>query len=220
MEMLEWHRYSKGTIALMFAQADARRTDQGFATKAMASLASIFEGSENPDPGAVAVALETEAADSQAYLVVMNDNMGFSFTLLHHLQRLKCKIQPGDPIINRVVAFEGDIWPQGPTPNVVVFDKAKDTMFRRLFLPPVRLPETLRQYSARANGNNQNNTFVVDLAVTERVTGPVTQVIPIPIEWAPMFVDGPILGQPSAGYLTCLNPLTRTTASTFIPSQR
>ena len=60
-----------------------------------------------------------------------------------------------------MVAFEGDIRPQGPTPNVVVFDEAKDTMFRRLFLPPVRLPETLRQYSARANGNDQNNTFVV-----------------------------------------------------------
>ena len=152
MEMLEWHRYSKGTIALMFAQADARRTDQGFATKAMASLASIFEGSENPDPGAVAATLETKAANSQAYLVVMNDDLGF--TLLHHLQWLKCEIRPGDPIINRVVAFEGDIQPQGPTPNIVVFDKVEDTMFRRLFLPQVRLQETLRLYSLRANGND------------------------------------------------------------------
>jgi hypothetical protein len=192
MEALEQRRYSKGTVALVFAQAEARRTNQGFATKAMASLASIFEGSENPDPGAVAAALETEASNSQAYLVLMNDNVGF--TLLHHLQRLKCEIRPGDPIINRVVAFEGDIWPQGPTPNVVVFDEVKDIMFRRLFLPPVRLPETLHQYSVRVNGNNQNNTFVVDPAVTERVTGPVTQVIPIPMEWTPMFVDGPNFG--------------------------
>jgi hypothetical protein len=75
---------------LVFAQAQARRTGQGFATKAMASLASIFEGSKNPDPGAVAAALETGAANSQAYLVVMNDDMGF--TLLHHLQQLKCEI--------------------------------------------------------------------------------------------------------------------------------
>ncbi len=122
----------------------------------------------------------------------MNDDMGF--TLLHHLQQLKCKLRPGDPIINRVVAFEGGIWPQGPTPNVVVFDEAKDTMFRSLFLPLVHLPETLHRYSARANGNDQNNTFVINPAVTERVTGPVTRVIPIPMEWAPMFVDGPNFG--------------------------
>jgi hypothetical protein len=218
MESLERCRYSKGTVASVFAQAKARRTNQGFATKVMASLASICEGSKNPDPGAVAAALETEAANSWAFLVVMNDDMGF--TLLHHLQRLKCKIRPRDPIIDRVVAFEGDIRPQGPTPNVVVFDEAKETMFRRLFLPPVRLPETLCRYSARANGNDQNNTFVVDPAVTERVTGPVTQVIPIPMEWAPRCSSmGPILRQPSAGYLTCLTPLMRTTVLTFIPSQ-
>ena len=90
MEALERRRYSKGTVASVFAQAEARRTNQGFATKAMVSLTSIFEGSENPDPGAVAAALETEAANSRAYLVVMNDNV--SFTLLHHLQRLKCEL--------------------------------------------------------------------------------------------------------------------------------
>ena len=90
MDKLVHRRYSEGTVALVFAQAKARCTNQGFATKAMASLASIFEGSENPDPGAVAAALETEAANSRAYLVVMNDDVGF--TLRHHLQQLKCKI--------------------------------------------------------------------------------------------------------------------------------
>ena len=169
IDVLERRRYSKGTIALVFAQAEARRTDQGFATKAMASLPSIFERSENPDPGAVAAALETEAANSRAYLVVMNDNVGF--TLLHHLQRLKCEIRPGDPIIKRVVAFEGDIRPQGPTPNVVVFDEVKNTMFWHLFLPQVRLQETLHRYSSGANGNDQNNMVMVNPAVTERVGG-------------------------------------------------
>ena len=64
IDALEWRWYSKGTVALVFAQAKARRTNQGFATKAMASLASIFEGSKNPDLGAVAAALEMEAANS------------------------------------------------------------------------------------------------------------------------------------------------------------
>jgi hypothetical protein len=32
---------------------------------------------------------------------------------------------------------------------------------------------------------------VVDLEITARVTGAVTRMIPIPIEWASMFVDGP-----------------------------
>ena len=67
----------------------------------------------------------------------MNAEVGF--TLLHHLQRMDQEIWPGDPIANRIVAFEGDIHPQGFTPNVVVFNEAKDTLFQRFNLPSAQL---------------------------------------------------------------------------------
>ena len=99
----------------------------------MASIAAIFEGGENPDPCTMAATLETDAANSQAYLIVMNNNVGF--TLLHHLQRLDCKTWPGYLIVNRIAASEDDIQPQWPTPNVVVFEQTEDTLFWRLYLP-------------------------------------------------------------------------------------
>ncbi len=92
------------------------------------------------------------------------------------------------------MVFKGDIRPQGPTPNIVVFNKAKDTLFQRFNLPRARLVETNARYSSRTNGNDQSHTFVVDPLVTARVTGAVTRMIPIPMEWAPMFVDGPNFG--------------------------
>ena len=42
--------------------------------------------------------------------------------------------------------------------------------------------------------SDQLPTFVVDPSITTRVTGAVTRLIPIPLEWAPMFLDGPTFG--------------------------
>jgi hypothetical protein len=82
----------------------------------------------------------------------------------------------------------------GTTPNVAVFNEAKDTLFQRFNLPRAPVAETNARYSSQANGNNQSHTFVVDPLVTARVTGAVTRMIPIPMEWVPMFVDGPNFG--------------------------
>ncbi len=130
MDALEHRMYSKGTVALVFARTvtQARLAGKTFGDDAVAAMGAIFEGSENPNPCAVAAVLELDAVSARAYLVVMNGEVGF--TLLHHLQQVDREIWPGDPIANQIVAFEGDIRPQGPTPNVVVFNEAKDTLFQ------------------------------------------------------------------------------------------
>jgi hypothetical protein len=195
MDALEHHMHSKGTMALVFACTvpQARLARKFFGEDAIAAIAAIFDGSENPDPCAVTAALEPDAASARAYLVVMNGEVGFTL-LLHHLQQVVDReIQPGDMIANQIVAFEGDIRPQGPTPNVVVFNEAEDTLFQRFNLPLACLVETNTRYSSQANGNDHSHMFVVD-PVTARVTGAVTWLIPIPMEWAPMFVDGPNFG--------------------------
>ena len=75
-----------------------------------------------------------------------------------------------------------------------MFNKAEDTLFQRFNLPLARLVETHKWYHLQANGNDQNNTFLVDPSVTVKATGAVTRLIPIPLEWAPMFIDGPNFG--------------------------
>ena len=75
-----------------------------------------------------------------------------------------------------------------------MFTEAEDTLFKRFHLPTARLAETHARYRSRADGNDQFSTFVVDLLITTQVTGAVTRLIPIPLEWAPMFLDGPAFG--------------------------
>ena len=194
MDALEHLMYSEGTVASVFACtiSQAHLASKTPGEDALAAMDDIFHGDEEPDPGAVTAAMQPDAASARAYLVVMNGDV--VFTLLYHLQRMDQDIRPGDPIANQIVAFEGDIRPQGPSPNVAVFNQAEDTLFLWFNLTPACLSETHKYYSSRAKGNDQNNTFVVDPSITVKVTGAVTRLIPIPLEWAPMFLDRPNFG--------------------------
>ena len=190
MDALEYQVCTMGTVASVFARTITQsQLTKKIGADVLAAMEDIFQGNENPDPGAVTKALQPETARAWAYLVVVNLEVGF--TLLHHLQRMDQEIQPGDPIVNRIVAFEGDIRPQGFTPNVVVFNKAEDTLFQRFNLPSANLVGNEQWYSSQANGNDRKNTFLVDPAITVKANGAVTRLIPIPLEWAPMFIDGP-----------------------------
>ena len=194
MNVLEHRMFSEGTVASVFARtiAQAHRARKTLGANALEAMEDIFRGDADAHPGAVTAALEPNAAKARVYLVVMNGDVGF--TLLHHVQRMDQEIRPTDPIVNRIVAFAGDIRAQGPSPNVVVFDEEEGTLFQRFDLPAARLMETHDWYSSRANGNDQNNTFVVDPAIPVKVGGAVTRLIPIPLEWASMFLDGPNFG--------------------------
>jgi len=218
MDALEQRMYSEGTVASVFVArmvTHAKLAGNPFGAEAIAAMASIFKGNDNPDTSAVAAALEPSAASTQAYLVVMNNDVGFS--VLHHLQQMDQEICPGDPIIDHIVAFEGDIRPQGPTPNVVVFTEAEDTLFKRFHLPTARLAETHAQYRSRADGNDQLPTFVVDPSITTRVTGAVTRLIPISLEWAPMFLDGPTFGMAFRRMFDLLDSLDEEDRNELLP---
>jgi hypothetical protein len=138
MDALERRMYSTGTVASVFVHTitQSRLTKKSLGAEALTAMKDIFHGNENPDPGAVTAALQPDTASARACLVVMNAEVGF--TLLHKLQNMDQEIWPGDPIANRIVAFEGDICPQGFTPNIVVFNEAEDTLFQRFNLHCVR----------------------------------------------------------------------------------
>jgi hypothetical protein len=129
----------------------------GFFEDFNAAIADISHGDENPDPVALTTALEQDASEGLAYLVVMNNNVGF--TLLHNLQCMDRKIWLGDPIRSKVVAFGGDIWPGNATPNIFVFDKDKKNLFMRVHLPPAPLLQTIEKYKP-ALCNEQIYAFV------------------------------------------------------------
>ena len=194
MNALEHRSLSEGTVASVLARtiSQAHRAGKTLGADALEAMEDIFQGDADANPGSVAAALEPNAAKARVYLVVLNGDVGF--TLLHHVQRLDQEIWPTDPIANRIVAFAGDIRAQGPTPNVVVFDEEEDTLFQRFDLPAARLMETHDWYRSTANGNDQNNTFVVNPSISVKVGGAVTRLIPIPLEWASMFLDGPNFG--------------------------
>ena len=80
MDTLEQRMYSKGTVASVFARTvtHARLAENPFGAEAIAAMAAIFKGNDTPDTSAVAAALEPSAARTWAYLVVMNDDVGFS----------------------------------------------------------------------------------------------------------------------------------------------
>ena len=206
MDTLEHCMFLEGTVASVFAHtiAQAHLARKTLGVDALEAMEDIFHGDVEADPGAVTAALEPNAARARVYLVIMNGDVGF--TLLHHVQQMDQEIRPGDPITNKIVAFERDIRPLGPTPNVVVFEEAEDTLFQRINLPPARLKKTHDWYHSTANGSDQNNTFVVDPSISVKAAGVVTGLIPIPLEWASMFLDGPNFGTTVA---RCLISLTR-----------
>jgi hypothetical protein len=107
MEELQQCMYMEGSVALVFAQQvmKERLVSQDSGHKFARTLSDIFRGSNNPDPGTVEAALG--ASEAQAYLVMMNDDQGF--TLVHHLARLDRELCPSNPIVNKIVAFVLDI---------------------------------------------------------------------------------------------------------------
>jgi hypothetical protein len=148
-------------------------------------------GMRTPDPVALTTALEQDASEGQAYLVLMSDNIGF--TLLHNLQCIDHKIRPKDLISSKIVAFGGNIRPGNATPNIFVFDKDKNNLFMWVHLPPAPLLQTIKNYKPSLC-NDQKYACAWGASNKKTDAFVSTWMIPIHMEWAPMFVDGPNFG--------------------------
>jgi hypothetical protein len=75
----------------------------------------------------------------------------------------------------------------------LVFDKEEVNLFVRVHLPPAPLLQTIKKYKSSC-GNDQNYAFDWGASNNKMDTVTSTWMIPIPMEWAPMFVDGPNFG--------------------------
>jgi hypothetical protein len=128
--------YTKGSVASVFANVVSmeRRSGHDFVEDFSIAIADIFYRDETPDLVVLTTALERNTSEGQAYLVIMNDFIGF--TLMHNLQCVNRKNFPGDPIIGKVVAFRGVVHPRDATPNVFIFDKEELNLFVQVHLLP------------------------------------------------------------------------------------
>ncbi len=137
----------------------------------------------------------------------MNEDQGF--TLVHHLAQLNWELCPGNPIVNKIVAFGDNIQKDATTPNVWVFEGEEHELFFRLHLPDVNLKNMQLFYSNKTKGNNSISLFAMDPATKELGRGPVTRIIPIPMEWASLFVDNPSYGSEIPRMFDLFDSLTK-----------
>jgi hypothetical protein len=168
MEELQQHMYVEGSVASVFAQQVTKEqlASQDSGHKFARTFSDMFRGSKNLDPGVVEAALG--ASEARGYLLVMNDDRGLS--LVHHLAQLDWELCPGNPIVNKIVAFGDNIHKDATTPNVWVFEGEEHELFFRLHLPNINLNEMQLFYSNKAEGNDTSSLFAMDLA--NRGVGP------------------------------------------------
>jgi hypothetical protein len=113
--------------------------------------------------------------------------------VMYNLQRADQELRPGNPIKSRVVAFGGEVWPDDDTPDVFVLEEDEEDLFDRVYLPQVLVTDTVKAYEQDSDGD-YTHTFVLDPATRDKRAKPTTRMVPIPLEWAPIFVDNPNFG--------------------------
>jgi hypothetical protein len=78
--------------------------------------------------------------------------------------------------------------PDDNTPDVFVLEEDEEYLFERVYLPQVSVTDTVKAYKQDSKGD-YTHTFVLDPATWDNK--PTTRMMPILLEWAPMFVDNP-----------------------------
>ncbi len=185
--------YQEWMAALVFAVAvtNACLLGMGGVDKAEAAIQAILNP-QRGGPTTLEGALDPELSKAWAYIAILA-NYQLGFTLLYNLQQVNQELRPSNPIRARVVAFGGEVQTHGGTPDVLVFEKDEGALFKNLYLPRVLVTETVKAYKQDSDGD-YTHTFVLDPTVEDRKAKPTTRMMPIQLEWAPMFVDNPDFG--------------------------
>jgi hypothetical protein len=140
--------------------------------------------------GALKSALELKAK-GQTYLAMLNAKGVVS--VMHGL--LWWAGAPGGACnqCKKVVAFKGEVQMGTNVPNLWRFEEPEEQLLRLLTLPPVLLSDTACYYADRANDEYYSTTVAPDAGGASWAPS-CGRLIPIPVEWAPMFLDYPDSG--------------------------
>ncbi len=113
-----------------------------------------------------------------------------------------------------IVAFEGEVQTGTGLPNLWRFEELDDHLFRLLTLPQVLLSNTARFYENETNDEYYRTTVVPDKEGPGRVPA-CGRLIPIPVEWAPMFLDYPKAGTAFCRLVDLVNSVDRAERDKF-----
>jgi hypothetical protein len=186
-----------GSMASCFAElAQARRaTTKEVATEHEAICCAIVDN----QAGALESALGPKAK-GRTYLAMLNAKG--VFLVMHGLQWWAGAHGGACNQCRKVVAFKGEVWTGTNVPNLWRFEEPEEQLLRLLTLPPVLLSNTARYYADRANDKYYRTTVAPDAGGAG--WAPLCRrLIPIRVEWAPMFLDYPDSGTAgSAGLWT------------------
>ena len=194
------HGLRHGMARLEAAMAVAGSTAARFAERARASRATAEEAATEHEgvcreivedqASALVKALEPKAT-GRAYLAMVNAEGVFS--VMHGLQWWT--EAPGGTRHQRghMVAFEGEVRTGTGVPNLWRFDELEEHLFRPITLPTVSLSDTATFYAEEANSEYYRATVVPDAGGAGWAPA-CGRLIPIPVTWAPMFLDYPDLG--------------------------
>ncbi len=151
---------------------------------------AIFRAIIDNQAGALKSALGLKAK-GRTYLAMLNAE-GI-FLVMHGLQWWAGA--PGGDRNQRgkVVAFKGEVRTGTNVPNLWRFEEPEEQLLQLLTLPPVLLSDTARYYADRANNEYYRTTVAPDAGGASWAPS-CGRLIPIPVEWAPMFLDYPDSG--------------------------
>jgi hypothetical protein len=140
--------------------------------------------------GALKSALEPKAK-GRTYLAMLNAKVIFS--VMHGIQWWAGAPSGARNQRGKVVAFKGEVRTGTNVPNLWRFEELEEQIFWLLTLPPVSLSNTARYYEDGANDKYYRTTVAPDARGAGWAPS-CGHFIPIPVEWAPMFLDYPDSG--------------------------
>ncbi len=177
-----------GSTASCFAER--AQASQATAEEVATEHAAVCRLIVDDQAGALGQALGPEATE-RTYLAVLNAEG--VFLMMHGLQWWA--EAPGRARNHRgqMVAFEGEVRMGMGVPNLWRFEEPDDQLFWLLTLPPVLLSDTALYYEDEKHDKYYCATVAPDAGGPG--WAPVCgHLIPIPVEWAPMFLDYPDSG--------------------------
>jgi hypothetical protein len=190
MRDLADNRSIRGTSASRIA-ADARSAAAapGWAGKGADYAAWLLDLREDPtNPGAAI----TDRARERAYLVVMNG--GAYMLVIHHLFRWKAPDGGQSHLDRRIVAFEGEVLDGHGLPHLWRFAEEEEKLLQLRPLSANVLEYAAMFYRDGDRDDEFHNRQTPPLGMCVPTVQTCQHLIPIPVGWAPMFLDYPPMG--------------------------
>jgi len=190
MRDLADNRSIRGTSANRMA-ADVRAAEAapgwtGTGANYAAWLRDLWENPRKPNAAII------DGAPERAYLVVMNG--GTYMSVIHHLFRWKASDGGCSRLDGCIVAFDGEVQDVHGLPHLWRFDKEEEKLLQLWPLAASTLEYATCFYRDGDRDDEFHNRQTPPLGMCVPTVQTCQHLIPIPVGWAPMFLDYPPMG--------------------------